>query len=121
MNANPKDLVGRNKVSISTIPSVALLHLAHAMMNGAAKYGSYNWREKDVAATVYFDAAIRHWLAWLDGEENAPDSGIHHLGHAMACGAIILDAQSTDHMIDDRPKNGVTVATMERLNESLKN
>lgn len=120
MNTNPKDLIGRTKISITKIPPVALLHCAHAMMIGAERYNPYNWREKDVAATIYADAAFRHWLAWLDGEEKAPDSGVHHLGHAMACAAIIMDAESCGHMVDDRPKNGVTLATMEKLNEIVK-
>jgi hypothetical protein len=45
-------------------------------------------------------------LAWLDGEDNAEDSGQHHLGHALACIAIILDAEATGNLADDRPTPG---------------
>ena len=100
---NPKDLFGEKKVSISKLPFVSILHASHAMMNGARKYGAYNWRDKPVKAHIYYDAAVRHLGAWFEGEETADDSGVHHLGHAMACCAILLDAQENGNLIDDRP------------------
>lgn len=103
---NPKDLLGVKKVSTAVFPAVALLHGSHAMMNGAEKYGPYNWREKQVRASIYLDACERHLLAWREREETAEDSGVHHLGHAMACLAILLDAQATGNLADDRPRNG---------------
>jgi Domain of unknown function (DUF5664) len=103
--SNPKDLLGNKKVSISKFPLVGLIHGAHAMMNGADKYGPYNWREKDVIASIYVDAALRHLIAWFEREEIAEDSGVHHLGHAEACCAILLDAQENGNLIDDRPKS----------------
>lgn len=74
------------------------------MEDGADKYGLTNWREHQVSASVYYNAAFRHLAAWWDGEENAVDSGVHHLGHVMACCAIILDAQYTNQLNDDRPE-----------------
>lgn len=101
---NPKDLVGQKKVSISKLPAVAIVHGAHAMEYGASKYEAYNWRENAVVASIYIDAAQRHLLTWFEGQETAKDSGVHHLGHALACMAILLDAQETGNLIDDRPK-----------------
>ena len=100
---NPKDLIGMKKVSITKLPAAGIIHGAHAMMNGAAKYGPYNWREKKVQASIYIDAAMRHLMDWFEGQEIASDSGVHHLGHALACCAILLDAQENDSLIDDRP------------------
>ena len=100
---NPKDLFGLQKISISKVSPLAILHMAHAMMNGADKYGPYNWRDKPVIASIYVDAALRHVLAWFLGEEVADDSGVHHLGHAMASESILLDAQEAGMLIDDRP------------------
>ena len=102
---NPKDLLGRKKVSITKFPMAGLIHGATAMMNGAEKYGPYNWREKDVVASIYVDAAFRHLAAWFEREEIAEDSGVHHLGHALACAAILLDAQENGNLIDDRPNS----------------
>lgn len=100
---NPKDLFGRKKVSLSLIPAIATAHCAHAFMNGAKKYGPYNWRDKEVLATIYVDAAKRHLDLWLEGERKADDSGVHHLGHAQACCAILLDAEAFGNLVDDRP------------------
>ncbi len=100
---NPKDLIGVKKVpTLSVIPSAGLVHCGRAMENGSEKYGRMNWREHPVKATIYLDAAVRHLMAWADGEEDAQDSGVHHLGHVMACCAILLDAQEAGNMIDDR-------------------
>lgn len=119
--SNPKDLIGSRKVSITKFPAAALLHGAHAMGNGAAKYGSYNWRGNPVRASIYVDAAIRHLLAWFEGEEKAADSGVHHLGHALASIAIILDAQETANLINDRPAATIVATTvLDRLNSKLK-
>lgn len=100
---NPKDLLGSGKVSLTCVPPVALLHEACALMTGDWKYGAYNWRAKPVVARIYIDAALRHIHAWFDGEEYAQDSGVHHLGHARACMAILLDAMETGNLVDDRP------------------
>jgi len=104
---NPKTVIGLTKPSMAPIPPVAILHLGKAMSDGRKKYGLMNWREKTVSATVYYDAAMRHLMAWYDGEELAEDSGVHHLGHAMACLAIVLDAQSLGKLNDDRPPDGM--------------
>lgn len=121
--ANPKDLLGMKKVSVTKLPAVAVLHGAHAMMDGAAKYGPYNWRAKKVIASIYIDAILRHVGAWFEGQEVAEDSGVHHLGHAIACAAILLDAQETGNLVDDRPVDGynreVFSRVLSRLNRQI--
>jgi hypothetical protein len=84
-------------------------------MDGARKYGPYNWREEGVSAVTYVSAAMRHLRDWLDGEEEAPDSGVHHLGHAVACLAIILDSIEVGNLVDDRPLPAPTGAIFERM------
>jgi dATP/dGTP diphosphohydrolase, N-terminal len=112
---NPKDLIGIKKPPIWLVPPPGLLHCAMAMKNGASKYGAYNWRGNAVKSSIYIDAAMRHLMAYLDGEDYATDSGVHHLGHAMACCAIILDAFETGNLVDDRPPKGKTPEIIERL------
>ena len=46
-----------------------------------------NW--KKVEKQRYKDALYRHWLAYLDGEENDEESGLPHLWH-LACNAAFL-------------------------------
>lgn len=110
---NPKDLIGIRKPRLSLVPPVSILHEALALTNGAEKYGPYNWREKKVQTMIYIDAALRHIESYLDGEEVAKDSGVHHLGHAKACLGILLDAMETGNLIDNRPKPGKMSETIE--------
>lgn len=119
---NPKDLIGSKKISITKFPAAAIIHGAHAMMNGASKYGPYNWRSNDVIASIYVDAAFRHLFAWFEREETAEDSGVHHLGHALATIGILLDAQENGNLIDDRPKQDKEVIKnlLDRLAEAIK-
>ncbi|MDI3307512.1 MAG: DUF5664 domain-containing protein [Acetobacteraceae bacterium] len=101
---NPKTVLGIAKPALHVIPPVALIHLGQVMSDGARKYGPFNWREKRISFSVYFNAAMRHWLAAWDGEDVASDSKLLHLAHAMACGAILLDAMAQGTLNDDRPK-----------------
>ena len=117
---NPKDLVGNKKVSVTKLPAVGILHGAHAMMNGAAKYGPYNWRTRSVISSIYVDAIMRHLMAWFDqSEEVASDSGVHHLGHVIASASILLDAQATGNLVDDRPIKGKGADVLQRLNHTI--
>lgn len=103
---NPKDEIGDTKPDLSLIPPSALIEMARGFADGARKYGPFNWRGKPVRARVYTAAAMRHILLWADREENASDSNVHHLGHAMDCLAILVDAQRGGDMHDDRPPPG---------------
>lgn len=72
------------------------------LMDGALKYGRANWRVSGVRASIYFDAASRHLNAWFEGEGQDPDSGLPHLSHALACLAILVDAEAAGMLVDDR-------------------
>lgn len=103
---NPKTQFGLKKIPMHLVPPIAVAHLARAFENGVGKYGPFNWREKTISSTVYYGAAMRHLMAWYDGEDLAPDSGVHHLAHAMACLAMVLDGQSIGKLNDNRPPKG---------------
>jgi hypothetical protein len=103
---NPKTAAGIKKPPLSRVPPSALIYASLAMNNGAQKYGAYNWREKDVTASIYIDACLRHLGAWFDGEEFAEDSGVPHLAHAVASLCILIDAAENGNLIDDRPVKG---------------
>jgi hypothetical protein len=116
-DSNPKDLIGDTKPPVWLVPPSALIRLSKVMQLGARKYGPYNWREKKVRMTVYIAAAQRHILQALDGEDIDPESGESHIAHAMACMAIILDAQATGNMKDDRPLPGAASKVIRELTE----
>lgn len=100
---NPKTKFGMQKTPLHLIPPPAKVELARAMECGAKKYGPFNWREKRVSCSIYKAAAERHLDAFWDGEDLDPESLAHHLGHAMACCAIVLDALANGMLNDDRP------------------
>lgn len=118
-DTNPKDLIGQTKLQTWLVPPSAKIALAEALTDGACKYGPFNWREKGVRATVYIAAAERHVMSYLDGEDLAEDSGVHHLAHAMACFAILLDAIAQGNIVDDRPIKGASPALLKAIH--LKN
>lgn len=103
-DGNPKSVQGAKKVPLALVPSTASAAMAAAFADGCRKYGKANWRDTGVSAEVYVNAAQRHLALWYDGgEQHASDSGCHHLGHAMACLAILIDAEAVGKLIDDRP------------------
>lgn len=114
-DVNPKTRYGATKPSVALVPSVAILHEAMAFEDGALKYGAYNWRNYSVSSMTYINAALRHIQSYLDGEEVAADSGVHHLGHARACLGIVLDAASLAKLHDDRPLPGLASAVQDEL------
>lgn len=119
---NPKDLIGSTKVDLALVPPAGIIACALAMTDGALKYDPYNWREhgKPVQARTYIAAALRHLYSWLDGEEVSADAGVHHLGHAIACCAILLDAMSCDQLVDNRPRKGATSALLTQGSTAVK-
>lgn len=117
---NPKTFIGVKKLQLDLVPPSAMIALAEAMKDGAKKYGPYNWRDYPISASVYYAAALRHLFAWWDGEENARDSGVHHLHHALACLALLVDSIHLGILNDNRPKKGPS-SEMLKKNEASEN
>lgn len=102
-DTNPKDRIGGTKLPLSLVPPTAVAVASLAHLDGATRYGTWNWRAAGVRASVYLDALLRHVTKWQNGEETDPTSGVSHLGHALACLNILVDAQACGKLIDDRP------------------
>lgn len=64
--------------------------MIRAMMYGQQKYSRDNFR-KGFENTRLTSAALRHIFAYLDREDLDAESGVSHLGHAMAALAMLLD------------------------------
>jgi hypothetical protein len=103
---NPKDMIGSNKLPLHLWPETATATGCLAMLDGALKYGRSNFRAIGVKATIYADACKRHINHWLEGRDIDPDSGAPELAHALACLAIIVDAQAAGKLTDDRLVRG---------------
>jgi len=103
---NPKQKYGDLKAPLCMVPWSAIIYLAMAFKEGARKYGPFNWRTKKIESMTYVSALMRHVAAWVDGEENDPESGNPHLAHALACLAILVDAKESGNLVDSRPVPG---------------
>jgi hypothetical protein len=104
---NPKTEFGEAKPKMSDTPTYPITIMGQVFSGGAAKYGRFNWREKTVSSSVYYDAALRHLMAWFNREDLDPESGFSHLGHVMACMAILMDAEREGLLNDNRPANPI--------------
>lgn len=68
-----------------TMLSLEMIELvSRVRMFGAKKYSRGNWK-KGFKQTRSLAAALRHLYAYLGGENNDPESGLSHLGHAICC------------------------------------
>lgn len=100
---NPKDAIGSSKLPLELVPDTAVAYLALSFLEGASKYGRYNWRVAGVRSSIYRAAMQRHIMKWWNGEDADPRTKVHHLASVMACCAIILDAEVCNRLTDDRP------------------
>lgn len=103
---NPKDRVAGTKLPAGLVPDTAIIALSLAFAEGAYKYGRFNWRVAGVSASVYMAAMRRHIMKWWNGQDADPVTRVHHLANAMACCAIVLDAELYGLLNDDRPPAG---------------
>ncbi|CAM3214633.1 dATP/dGTP diphosphohydrolase domain-containing protein [Pseudomonas fluorescens] len=104
--SNPKDLIGSGKLPLHLWPVTATALGSLGLLDGMLKYGRSNFRAVGIRASIYYDAASRHLNAWFEGEAVDPDSGLPHLAHALACLAIIVDAEAAGKLNDDRMHPG---------------
>jgi hypothetical protein len=73
------------KLEYGLLPPYALEETVKVLTFGAQKYERDNWQKVPDSKRRYYDALQRHLWAWKRGEELDPESGIHHLAHAMCC------------------------------------
>jgi hypothetical protein len=94
------------KTRFELLPLHVLQEVAEVLQHGADKYGEWNWHDDPIRCTTYIGSTCRHLFAWALGEDLDPDSGKHHLVHAIAGLMIVLDARANEKLIDDRRKHG---------------
>lgn len=101
--SNPKDSVGSNKLALELVPDTIEAEVALAFLEGALKYGRYNWRISGVRSSIYYAAMKRHQKKWWNGENADKATRVKHLASVMACAGILLDAELCGKLEDDRP------------------
>lgn len=100
---NPKDALAGLKMPIDLVPDSLEILASLASLEGALKYGKFNYRARPVRMSVYIAALKRHVVRmnngeWLDKKTKCP-----HISNIIKCAAIIGDAWLHGSLIDDRP------------------
>ena len=93
------------------LATAPLLAIAEVLGHGAKKYSAHNWRSGINYSRVY-GAIQRHLMAFWDNEDIDPESGMHHLAHAMTELMFLMEFVQKPHLysrFDDRyvPDNAV--------------
>ena len=83
----------QEKPDYSLLPFGALDDVVKVLTYGAKKYDRDNWKYVDDYR--YKAAAMRHFSAYMQGEDLDPESNIHHLAH-MACSVLFLLQKELD-------------------------
>lgn len=90
-----------NKPPVGLIPRSATLEEAYVLAFGAQKYGTHNWRQ-GMKWQRLINASMRHILAFNEGEDFDPESGLCHLAHARCCLSFLIEYMTTHPELDDR-------------------
>jgi len=100
---NPKQAYGDKKPPLQLIHSIAMLHESAAMHSGKLKYGENNFLKTPIELMTYAGAILRHTEQYISGERVDRKELVHHLGAVRACCNILLTAEATGNLIDNRP------------------
>lgn len=120
---NPKDAIAVTRLPLHLVPDTVRVYASLAFLEGALKYGGYNWRKAGVRSSVYKSAMERHLIKWWNGEWADPRTKVPHLASILACAGIILDANVAGKLTDDRPPKapvGPLVDDFAKMVEHLK-
>jgi hypothetical protein len=117
---NPKDIIGTDKVPLGLVPATSIAYQSLGHLEGMLKYGLVNWRVAGVRFSIYLDACLRHLQKLQNGEWADPVTRVPHLGNALACLGIIVDAYEAGKLIDDRPKSAPVAQVIDRLADNVR-
>ena len=104
---NPKDFLAARKLPLNIVPDSISVLASLGFLEGAHKYGQYNWRAKPVKMSVYLSAIRRHIVKLNAGEDCDSKTKIPHISYILCCASIIGDAQLCGTLIDDRPPSNM--------------
>lgn len=100
--AKQKASVGKKfdtgKLSYTLLPWEAITEVVHVLEFGKQKYGKDNWQKVPNAKDRYLDACFRHLISYVEGETTDPESGKHHLAHAVCCLLFVLWFDLTENL-----------------------
>lgn len=103
MSETKGDRFNEGKPKWSLVPQSALIPMVRVLEFGAIKYDEHNWM-KGLSVVEICESLKRHLDAFMQGEDNDPESGLSHIGH-MQCNTMFLSwmMEHKPHL-DDRFK-----------------
>ncbi len=91
-----------NKPPLAFLPPEGIRAVARVQAYGHKKYGAFHNFRKGMEVSRNCSCAMRHIVAFMDGEDLDPEPGQTHLAHA-ACRLMFLMQNLKDGVaIDDR-------------------
>lgn len=95
--------LNQGKPRYDLVSPFAIEELAWVYTKGAEKYPERNW-EKGLPLMDCFASLMRHAWAWAQGHDLDPETGLHHMAHAMWNAAAIVHFWKLDRTgLDNRP------------------
>ena len=82
------DRYNTGKLKWSLVSWKALEPMVQVLMFGATKYSIHGWK-KGLKYSEISESLQRHLNAFMEGEDNDPESKLSHLGHIL-CNAMFL-------------------------------
>jgi len=78
------------KTRFDLLPWNEVKQVADVFTLGAKKYADDNWKYVPDGKKRYFAAAMRHLVAWKEGEKYDGETKFNHLAHALCCIFFLL-------------------------------
>ena len=91
------DRFNEGKPKWGLVPQSALIPMVRVLEFGMEKYGKGNW-QKGLSVIEICESLKRHLDAFMEGEDNDPETGISHIGH-IQCNSMFLS-----WMINNKPE-----------------
>ena len=82
------------------LPLDSVEQVVDVLTYGAKKYAPDNWKIVGDYRRRYYAAAMRHIVAWWRGEIIDPETGMHHLAHAVCCLLFLIEREGEDAIPD---------------------
>jgi hypothetical protein len=106
------------KLRVDLLPPDALLKVSQVLTYGATKYGDRNW-EGGMEWNRLYGAALRHLLAWQQGEDLDPESKLSHIAHATANLMFLLAYHDRSVGQDNRPPHFLELKALPKVSEPV--
>lgn len=93
-----------DKLDITLVSNLLIEEISRVREFGQKKYSRENWR-LGFKYNRSLAAALRHILAFKEGEDLDPESGLSHIAHAVCCLEHLMNDIKNHPNNDDRYKN----------------